>query len=98
MAFEFQGQFDPVGETRMRAYYNTLSEKDARRFAVLQASLLGHGGITYIAGVLGCSAKTIERAAGELDDLAHDPAAGRIRAPGGGRKKRLSPNQSLSTI
>jgi hypothetical protein len=96
MAFAFQGQVDPEDESRMRGYYETLSEKDGRRFAVLQAKLLGYGGITYIAGVLGCSAKTIERGANELDALPHDPAAGRIRAPGGGRKKRLSPSPSSS--
>ena len=96
MAFAFQGQFDQENEARMRGYYETLSEKDGRRFAVLQAKLLGYGGITYIAGVLGCSAKTIERAANELDGLPHDPAAGRIRVPGGGRKKRLSPIPSSS--
>jgi hypothetical protein len=88
MAFAFKGQFDRESEARMRGYYETLSEKDGRRFAVLQAKLLGYGGITYIAGVLGCSAKTIERAANELDGLPHDPAEGRIRVPGGGRKKR----------
>ena len=87
MAFAFQGKVDPENEARMRGYYETLSEKDGRRFAVLQARLLGYGGITCIAGVLGCSAKTIERAANELDGLPNDPAAGRIRAIGGGRKK-----------
>lgn len=96
MAFQFKGQFDLECEARMRAYYETLSEKDGRRFAVLQAKLLGYGGITYLAGVLGCSAKTIERAANELDCLPDDPVAGRIRAVGGGRKKRLSPNPSSS--
>ncbi len=46
MAFAFQGQVDPENEDRMRGYYETLSEKDGRRFAVLQARLLGYGGIT----------------------------------------------------
>lgn len=96
MAFAFKGQFDSESEARMRGYYETLSEKDGRRFAVLQAKLLGYGGITYMAGVLGCSAKTIERAANELDGLPDDPVAGRIRAVGGGRKKRLSPSPGLS--
>jgi hypothetical protein len=98
MAFAFQGQFDPECEAQMRGFYETLSEKDGRRFAVLQAKLLGYGGITYIAGVLGCSAKTIERGAHELDGLPDDPLAGRIRAVGGGRKKRSRPNPSLSRI
>lgn len=96
MAFAFQGKFDSECEARMRGLYETLSEKDGRRFAALHARLLGYGGITYIAGVLGCSAKTIERAAKELDNLPDDPAAGRVRAVGGGRKKRLSPSPSLS--
>lgn len=95
MAFSFKGEYEPEIESRMRAYYETLSEKDGRRFAVLEAKRLGYGGITYIARVLGCSAKTIERAADELDGLPHDPLAGRIRAPGGGRKKRSNPNPSL---
>src|ERR1019366_4067558 len=47
MAFAFKGQFDSESEARMRGYYETLSEKDGRRFAVLQAKLLGYGGITY---------------------------------------------------
>ena len=40
MAFAFRGQVDPENEARMRGYYETLSEKDGRRFAVLQARLL----------------------------------------------------------
>ena len=96
MAFSFRGQFDSKSEARMRVFYETLSEKDGRRFAVLQAKLLGYGGITYMARVLGCSAKTIDRAANELDGLPDDPVAGRIRAVGGGRKKRLSPSPSWS--
>ncbi len=59
MAFAFQGQVDPENEARTRGYYETLSEKDGRRFAVLQARLQGYGGITYVAGVLGCSAMMI---------------------------------------
>jgi len=98
MAFTFQGQYKPEIESRMRAYYETLSEKDGRRFAVLEAKRLGYGGITYIARVLGCSARTIERAANELDGLPDDPLAGRIRAPGGGRKKRSSPSPSWKPI
>ena len=80
--------FDEVVETQTRNVFLTLNEKDRRRFAAIQARQLGHGGITYIAGVLGCSTKTIERGIEELDDLQDDPAAGRVRRPGAGRKKR----------
>jgi hypothetical protein len=80
---------DSVVEERMRDFAATLSEKDRRRFAAIEAIQRGHGGITYIAKVIGCSTKTIERGLAELDDLKDDPVAGRVRRPGAGRKKRL---------
>jgi hypothetical protein len=94
MAFAFVAQFEPEMEVRTRAFYETLSEKDRRRFAALEAERLGHGGIRYIAGVLGCSERTIERGLAELDELPHDPAAGRVRQPGGGRKKKSTRSPS----
>lgn len=74
----------------LRDFAASLSEKDRRRFAAVEAKQRGHGGIRYIAGVIGCSEKTIERGMKELDQLADDPAAGRIRRAGAGRKKRLN--------
>jgi hypothetical protein len=79
---------DTTTENRMRDFAQTLSEKDMRRFAAIEAAQRGYGGIVYIAGVLGCSTKTIERGIKELDHLQDDPAAGRVRRPGAGRKKR----------
>ncbi len=84
-------EIDATMEERMQAFARTLSEKDRRRFAALEATQRGYGGITYIAGVLNCSQKTIERGIAELDQLADDPAAGRVRRPGAGRKKKLPP-------
>ena len=88
MAFVFQRRYEPHVEQCMRGFWQTLSEKDGRRFAALEATRLGHGGIEYIAEVLGCSTRTIERGAEELGQLPNDPAAGRVRRPGGGRKKK----------
>jgi hypothetical protein len=90
MAFVFGGRFDEAMERRMRGFYQSLSEKDRRRFAAIEAQRLGHGGVKYIAELFGCSERTIERAANELDELPNDPAAGRVRRPGAGRKKRLN--------
>ena len=87
MAFMFTSQYDPAIEESLLAFYASLSEKDRRRFVALEAQRLGHGGITYVAGVFGCSERTIERGMAELAVLPHDPAAGRTRRPGGGRKK-----------
>lgn len=89
-----QMETDPAIEQRLRDFAQTLSEKDRRRFAAIEASQRGYGGIVYIASVLGCSTKTIERGLKELDQLPNDPAVGRVRRPGAGRKKRSNPSRS----
>jgi hypothetical protein len=94
MAFVFQERYEPYIEERMRGFWQTLSEKDRRRYGALEAARLGRGGLDYVATVLGCSKRTIERGFAELDELPHDPAAGRVRRPGGGRKKESSPSRN----
>ena len=98
MAFSFQAQYPPEVADRVRAFYATLSEKDQRRYAAVEARRLGHGGIEYVAEVLECSRRTIERGLSELDELPHDPAVGRVRRPGGGRKKRSRRNPNSNII
>lgn len=74
-------------EQLMRKYYLTLSEKDRRRYAAIEAKKLSHGGITYIAQVCGCAQSTIAIGIKELDALpAGSGYEARIRRPGGGRK------------
>lgn len=85
---------DAATEKRLRDFAQTLSEKDRRRFAAIEAVQRGYGGIVYVAEVLGCSTKTIERGIKELDHLQDDPAAGRVRRPGAGRKKSLNPSRA----
>lgn len=83
-------KLEPLDESTislMKNYYATLSEKDQRRFSAVEAQRMGYGGIEYIAGILGCSTRTISRGMKELVKLPVDPAAGRIRRPGAGRKK-----------
>ena len=98
MAFEFQGRYSRAAEEQTRAFLITLSERDQRRFAALEARRLGWGGIGYVAGVLGCSTRTIQRGIDEWDQLPDDPAAGRVRRPGGGRKKKSSPIRNSNAI
>jgi hypothetical protein len=85
-------KIEPLDETTltwMKIYFSTLSEKDQRRFSAIEARRMGYGGIEYIAEVLGCSTRTINRGMKEFETLPEDPAAGRIRRPGAGRKKTL---------
>ena len=85
-------------EKNVRDFYATLSEKDWRRFAAVQARQLGDGGVRAMAEVLGCSRRTIERGLAELDELPNDPAAGQVRRPGAGRKKNSCPTRLLNRI
>lgn len=87
MAFVFTNQHDQSIEQKMQAFFQTLSEKDRRRYAAMEACKLGHGGIAYIADVLGCSRRTIENGINELAMLPVDEAQDRVRRVGGGRKR-----------
>ena len=74
-------------EQMMQRFYTTLSEKDRRHYAAVEASKLGHGGVSYIARVLGCDRSTIQTGMKELGQLPETKEmAQRIRKPGGGRK------------
>ncbi len=46
MAFTFHSQYDPDAAKNMRAFYQTLSERDRRCYVAVEAQRLGHGGIT----------------------------------------------------
>jgi hypothetical protein len=70
-------------ERRMVNFYGSLSEKDRRRYAAVEAEKLGYGGKTYIAGLFGCDRGTICYAEEEVGRLPEDDAAGRVRKKGG---------------
>lgn len=75
-------------EREMQKFYNTLSEKDKRRYAAVETLKLGRGGIAYIVQVLGCSRKTVKQGIKELRALPADSEYdSRIRQPGAGRKR-----------
>ena len=54
-------------ERLMRRLFGSLKESDRRRYAAIEAAKLGHGGIEYIAGVLGGDPKTIRQGLTELE-------------------------------
>ena len=78
--------YDSVIETKMQRLFATLSEKDKRRYAGIEATKLGHGGIDYISTLFDIDPKTIRRGLRELD-LTDDPVSDRVR-----KKRRRSTN------
>lgn len=74
-------------EEMMHCFYNSLNEKDRRRFAGWEALRFGSGGRSYIARVLGCSRNTVSKGAQEVSDLPRREVEQRIRVQGGGRKR-----------
>ena len=75
-------------EALMKKMYQTLSEKDQRRYAGIEALKLGHGGQRYIAQVLGCSRNTVAEGIKELEALSEDGGyERRVRRVGGGRNR-----------
>ena len=74
-------------EAEMKKFHQTLSEKDKRRYAAVEALKLGHGGIVYIAKLLGCDRNTVSEGIQELKKMPADSGTDqRIRSAGGGRK------------
>jgi hypothetical protein len=77
----------PTIEQSMKDYFETLSEKDRRRYAGVEALKLDRGGITYIAQLLGTRRKTVLKGMKEVGNLSvQEKRNKRIRKKGGGRK------------
>jgi len=79
-------------EHHMQMLYDSLSEKDRRRYAAVEAEKLGHGGAKYIADLFECDEATIRRGREDVEQLPDDEAEGRVRKKGG-RTKLASPNR-----
>ena len=69
-------------EERMQALYRSLSEKDRRRYAAVEADKLGFGGVDYISRLFECDPKTIRAGRAELATLPNAPSE-RVRKKGG---------------
>lgn len=74
--------YPPNVEHLMKRLYRSLREHDRRRYAAIEAAKLGHGGLGYVARLLGCDPKTIRQGQAELQ--AEDAlATERLRKKGG---------------
>jgi hypothetical protein len=80
--------YEPTIEQSMKDYFETLSEKDRRRYAGVEALKLGRGGPTYIANLLVIRRKTVLKGMKEVLNLSvQEKRNKRIRKKGGGRKR-----------
>ena len=80
-------------EHSMRMFYDSLSEKDRRRYAAIEVAKLGHGGTEYVANLLGCDPKTIRQDRQDLDRLP-DGLDERVRKKGAGRRGAWIPSRT----
>jgi len=69
-------------ERQMVTLYESLSEKDRRRYAAVEAVKFGHGGVQYIANLFDCEPHTIRHGAQDIEQLPADEAQGRVRKKG----------------
>ncbi len=73
--------YSSIIERAMKKFFDSLSEKDRRRYAAVEVAKLGHGGLDYVGRVLGCDPKTIQQGREELEQI-QDTATGRVRKKG----------------
>lgn len=73
----------PEVEAAMRRFFRSLSERERRHYAAVEAARLGRGGVAYLAGVFNCDEKTIRRGKREM---AQSPGLDPL-PPGRSRKK-----------
>jgi hypothetical protein len=70
-------------ERHMTNFYRSLSEKDRRRYAAIEAEKLGHGGVLYLAALFQCDPDTIRHGTQDIEQLPADAAESRVRKKGG---------------
>lgn len=75
-------EYSAAVERNMVRLYDSLSEKDRRRYAAVEAEKLGHGGVQYIADLFECDPATVHQGADDIERLPVDMAEGRVRKKG----------------
>ena len=78
--------YSPAIAIQMIRFYNTLNERDRRRYAAVEAVKLGHGGTAFISQLLNCDPKTISRGIAELESE-EQPNSVRQRKKGADEKR-----------
>lgn len=76
-------------EQQMQRFYHSLSEKNRRRYAVVEALKLARGGLSYISQLLKCDDEAMQLGKRELEQQ-QELSQSRVRRAGGGRKAALA--------
>ena len=76
-------RYSAAVERQMQALYESLSEKDRRRYAAVEAVKLGHGGVQYVADLFDCDPDTVRHGQQDIEQLPTDEAKSRVRKKGG---------------
>lgn len=84
-------------KTNMILLFNSLSEKDRRRYAAVEAQKMGYGGISYISALFNCDEKTIRRGMTDLNDN-EEMRLEAIRKAGGGRIAKLDLIENINDV
>lgn len=81
----------------MKRFYETLSEKDKRRYAAIESMKLGYGGQKYICEILSCNTDTVKKGVEEFENgiIASES---RMRKPGGGKKKIIETVETIDEV
>jgi hypothetical protein len=79
---------------RYEALLPVLDEQGRRRFAAAEAHALGRGGVSAVSRITGIARSTINRGVKQIKAKSH-AGAGRVRKPGGGRKKKTATDPTL---
>jgi len=84
-------------EQNMLSLYDSLDEKNRRRYAGLEARRLGRGGVLYISSLFCCGKKQIRKGIQELNSPSCMSKT-RIRKSGGGSKLRLDKIKNIDAV
>lgn len=84
-------------EEQMVNLYRSLAEKDRRRYAGIEATKLGHGGISYICEIFECDYSSVSRGQKELRTQL-DKEDKRQREEGGGRKSIVLTREGIDEV
>src|SRR3954467_2046862 len=79
---------------RFKAVQAVLDERSRRLVAAAESAAIGRGGVSAVSRATGMSRQVIRQGMAELSESAVHPP-GRVRRPGGGRKKTAAQDPTL---